>query len=876
MRISAVFFSLLIVCSTCLYAQTGETDGKLYAVPASKHKQVVKTEFIKVLNTDSMVVMDGDSISLVNDSISRVSPEDSIYKAANEAYTQYYIMKVNPSSDRDAAYNILLEVFMNYIKSMSTRNEEELEIIKDHIRKIRPEFEEAGIHYNQLGNNNKAYRFIECYLNIPRLPFYQGENFMRNLNYPNYVYLAATGAHNSRDYEASVSFFQEYIELGEKAYQEKCYEFLAKDLDFLKRWEDEATVLDEGLMNYPNNIEMLKTAIVLHTKTHNTDEAEVMLDRALAISPGDPDLLLHKATVNDKKGNFAEALPIYQRFFAADSTNLGLKERLAVCHYNLAGTFISKRNKAQDGDYIKRFSEDANKNYEQAIKLLSEILDEQQIGKKDYKLLYALKDAYKQTGKEADAKRIDDIINGGLYVDKDSENSVPNFNDWYKPKLESILAEWEKRGEFEPAADYVQRVNPESRKMLIMETRQECETLFIQEYGGYFNLDDLTIKPYDPDHETFRIQTRQGNIYLKVPLANDEAKEFKDNWNGVKIINPKLRVDKAGNMLLAMADVITPNGKIYKYDVNLPLVYGKVKIAQPEWDENDLLWAGDNTGGNKKDDAKIIDEPLNVGESIVDINIPQTKNENGNTFALIFANEKYKNVEEVPYALNDGRVFKQYCQNVLGVQEEHIVYLENATGNEMIAAIGRIQEFASVYEGVNLLVYYSGHGVPNPSTSEAYLLPSDASPRHIEQTGYKLSRFYKELATNSPNSVTVFLDACFSGVKKNGEVIDKEARGVAIAPAEEMPATNMIVFSACTGMQTAYPYENQKHGMFTFYLLRKLQEDKGKTTYQELEKYISENVKKKSLELRKKIQSPTVQTMLPKDTWKNWRLDKER
>ena len=844
---------------------------------ANMHEATMaETNFIMVLESDSVVIMNGDSIRLAaGDSLfmPRISPEDSMFKAATESNTQYYLMKVNPSSDKDVMYGCLLEGFMNYIKSLNSRSNEEILVAKDNIRKMRPEFEEAGIYYSQQNKNDKAYKYIECYLNIPRLPFYAGEEFMRNQNYATYVYFAAIGAHNAREFENAISFFQEYINLGEKANQEACYVNWAKDLDRLERYDEEVNVLDEGLMNYPTNIELLKTSISLYTKMHNIEKAQEMLDRALVVSPNDPSLLFFKATMDDENGNFADALPIYQKFYASDSTDIDIKKRLAICYYNLACVQINERNKAKEGNLIKDLTQKATSNYNDAIPMLNQILDAQPAGKKDRKLLYALEDAYKQTGKMDEAKRVKSMIDDVFVASGD--NTVPNFNDWYRPQLDAILAEWEARGEFEPAADYIKRVNPETRRMLIAQTRQACEARFINEYGGYFNLTDLTIKPYDPDHETFRIQTRQGDIYLKVPLANNEAAEFKNNWNKVIVANPQLRIDKEGKMLLAMADMVTPNGKTYKYDVNVPLAYGKTKIARPVWDDSDILLAGASDVGSKKDNGPRIEEDLVVGESTVDVNIPVTKNDNENTFALIFANEDYKNVEGVPFAKNDGKSFKRYCTDVLGVDDKHIIHVENATRNEMIAAIGRIQDFESAYAGMKLLVYYSGHGVPDPSTNESFLLPSDASPRYIAQTGYKLSDFYKQLTDKNPKSVTVFLDACFSGAKKDGQVMDKEARGVVIKPREEVPVNNMVVFSACSGSETAYPYTNQKHGMFTYFLLKKLQEDKGRTSYKKLAEYIAENVKQKSLDLNGKIQSPTVQTSLSKDVWGDWRLDKE-
>jgi hypothetical protein len=38
-----------------------------------------------------------------------------------------------------------------------------------------------------------------------------------------------------------------------------------------------------------------------------------------------------------------------------------------------------------------------------------------------------------------------------------------------------------------------------------------------------------------------------------------------------------------------------------------------------------------------------------------------------------------------------------------------------------------------------------------------------------------------------------------------------------------MPQGNMVVFSAAQGDETAYPNNDEKHGMFTYFLLKKLQ-----------------------------------------------------
>lgn len=815
---------------------------------------------------------------VISDTPVAVSKTDSLYAVANDLYAKYFTIKANPAANKDELYGTLLDCFTNYMACLDDLSDAQKNEVKDKCRKMRPEFEEAGIYYSGTAGNKKAYKYLECYLNIPRLPLFEGEQFPRNDNYPAYVYVVAAEAHNARDYETAVSYLQEYIELGSKNAQQTAYRFLANDLDLLNRLDEEAIVLEEGIMNYPNDLDLLKLALGLHTRRNNNEKAQEFLDKALALAPNDAGLQLFRANVEEKKGNFAEALPIYRRFFDQNPGDKALKKSLAFCYYNNGGTLLNQSNSATDAEQFKAQRDNATENFNQAITLLEEIYYDQEEQQKDQRVLFALADAYTQVGRTDDASKLRQTVDQtapDLSSVSNKKNNVPNFNDWYKPRLEKTLAEWEIRGEFEPAEKYVKRVNPTTRKELIAKTRAELEAEFIQEYSGFYNLDDLTIKPYDPDHQTYRIQTRQGDIYLKVPIADDEAKKFKESWNGVKLTSPQFKVDKSGKLLLATALFATPYGRSYIYNVNVPLEYGKIKISRPEWNDDDLADAGADVPVQQKERTTTVDEPLNVGESTVDVNIPDNKKrDNTNTFALVISNEDYKNVEKVPFALNDGRSFVRYCTRVLGLPDDNIIHISNATGNEMIDAIARVKDLESAYEGMRLIVYYSGHGLPDPSTGEAYLMPVDASPRSI-QTGYKLSRFYKELGENRPASITVFIDACFSGAKKDGQIMDVAARGVIIKAREETPANNMVVFSACTGNETAYPYSNQKHGLFTYFLLKKLQEDKGKTTYKKLADYIATNVKQNSLRLNGKLQTPTIQSALPASEWAEWRLDKE-
>lgn len=258
----------------------------------------------------------------------------------------------------------------------------------------------------------------------------------------------------------------------------------------------------------------------------------------------------------------------------------------------------------------------------------------------------------------------------------------------------------------------------------------------------------------------------------------------------------------------------------------------------------------------------------------VDENIPVASQKNNNAFAVIIANENYKAVAPVRYALSDGQIFYKYCEKTLGVPTKQIFFYPDATGNEIKRAISLIQQVSETFDEPQIIFYYAGHGIPDERNLTAYLLPIDGSGTDVT-TGYKLDDLYATLGQTNAANVTVFLDACFSGSKREDGMI-ASARGVALKAKTGVPQGNMVVFSAATGSQTAYPYKEKQHGMFTYFLLKKLQDSKGDITLKELGEYIKTKVSQTSIIENTKQQTPCV---IPSSslgtTWQNWMLKKK-
>lgn len=259
--------------------------------------------------------------------------------------------------------------------------------------------------------------------------------------------------------------------------------------------------------------------------------------------------------------------------------------------------------------------------------------------------------------------------------------------------------------------------------------------------------------------------------------------------------------------------------------------------------------------------------------SDVDFDIPMANNISNNTFAVVISNEKYQMEKAVQYAENDGKTFADYCKKTLGLPEKNVHFITNATLNNIKHEIKWLEDVIAVYHGdAKVIFYYAGHGIPDEQNKSAYLLPIDGYGSDVT-TGYALEDLYKALGSLPSKSVTVFLDACFSGAKRDGNML-ASARGVAIKVKQTIPVGNMVVFTAAQGDETAYPYK-EEHGLFTYYLLKKLQETKGNATLGELSDYIKEQVERQSIVTNGKLQSPSIMaTSLIGNEWKNWTLNK--
>ena len=249
-------------------------------------------------------------------------------------------------------------------------------------------------------------------------------------------------------------------------------------------------------------------------------------------------------------------------------------------------------------------------------------------------------------------------------------------------------------------------------------------------------------------------------------------------------------------------------------------------------------------------------------------NIPEGA-PNPHRYALIMGNEDYSSMIganseiNVPYALNDALVFKEYCIRAFGIPEDHIKFSPNATAGLMKERLDWLLGMAQTDPQAEIFFYFSGHGSNDEATNEPYLLPVDITGKNVKY-GVSLNQLYDDIAKHNVKAY-VFLDACFSGGSKSQQQLVAQ-KAVRIAAKMDVPQGYTLCFASSSGKQTSSVYHEKKQGYYTYFLIKTLQEANGNITMKELFDKTTAAVSK-ATHLLGKPQDP--QCMAPA-TWPEW------
>lgn len=309
-------------------------------------------------------------------------------------------------------------------------------------------------------------------------------------------------------------------------------------------------------------------------------------------------------------------------------------------------------------------------------------------------------------------------------------------------------------------------------------------------------------------------------------------------------------------------------------------IYPKAMLSEDNVDPIADLNLDDYTDAEPVDNSVAETQPIVVrqvrdaapGSSDIDTYIPTTNTKRENTFCVIIANENYiqKDTPKVKFAVQDGKTFYNYCIRTLGLPAENIRMAANAKYLDMKSMMEWMTKVANLYgDDANFIVYYSGHGVPDEK-GNCKLMPVDVSINDVNN-GYSLKELYTTLGNLATKSALMIIDACFSGNDRDDVcALDENHKGIRPVVSKEKVNGNVVVMTAASNSETALVYNEKAHGLFSYYLMKKLQETKGNVTYGELFSYVNKEVLRKSTVAMDKTQTPSVTySDNLAGTWKN-------
>ena len=808
---------------------------------------------------------------------------------SNEAYKEF-VQIANKDGDKTQMYDALYRCYTaTYaIVTHSEKTSAEYTQAIYNMKNLIPFLPNAAAYNSNNQSVGNAIKFARAYVDVVSLPDFADGGYTTQNAYSQLSYFAAANLVNRRQYEEAIPYLQAYLRSGDDKYRKSVFMNLIKACAQSNKYQLAVITLEQASDNYPTDYDIVSSAVNLCIDHKDNANLQKFVGKGLALRPDDETLLNIQGKLYEEGHNFEQALDIYKKLQVVHPKALDVLKHLAINNYNIGVQNYNKTLELKEKDpHIKSLQETSKEYFTYAVGHLKNIIISDPLS---LKYTQALAVAYNCIGDKENFNIINNklaSLGGGKIesnfipqliefngevkpsiaavatqqqsIDGDSqakeeEKGIPAYSAFAIPFIENRIDKWQQKDSYETLDEYRARMTEKNRDAKIQEMQKLAQQEYISKYESRVNLRHLELKPYDADHEVFLVTSPDvGEMVVPVPRSNNEARIFASNWNGMQFKNPKYFIDK-DHLALAQLTIITPSGKEYHYDNAAALNYTATNVEVHFDPINAGMLAANTSNANKQ---TIQQQNVKLGTSDVDENIPENPTTNNKTFAVVIANQNYTNVAGVPLALNDGLAFSKYCEKTLGMPAENVRYYADASYGTMLRAIRDIKNIASAFNGdINIVFYYAGHGIPNEATKDAYLLPTDADGTQTEGC-YSLNKLYTELGSTKAKEIVVFLDACFSGSKREEGML-ASARGVALKAKQEDPRGNMVVFSAASGDETAFPYSAKGHGLFTYYLLKKLQESKGDVNLGELSDYISENVKQQSVVINRKVQTPTA------------------
>ena len=220
---------------------------------------------------------------------------------------------------------------------------------------------------------------------------------------------------------------------------------------------------------------------------------------------------------------------------------------------------------------------------------------------------------------------------------------------------------------------------------------------------------------------------------------------------------------------------------------------------------------------------------------------------------------RHPSLAALPFAVHDAEVMAAYFNKVIGIPSEQVQLLtdEHAMKDDLIETL---EEWLprQTQPGSDVFIFIAGRGLVNPATGAVALIPHEADPASPLRL-ISLRRLHDALGRLPIQRAVLMMDLTWTSSSGEPSADGKEPMWDAMATA--LRGKKLLQIVGTSGREQAHPYEEGRHGLFTYFLLKGLsgaadQDQNGVVVFEELCGYVHEHVSVTAKEKYQEAQHP--------------------
>ena len=137
------------------------------------------------------------------------------------------------------------------------------------------------------------------------------------------------------------------------------------------------------------------------------------------------------------------------------------------------------------------------------------------------------------------------------------------------------------------------------------------------------------------------------------------------------------------------------------------------------------------------------------------------------SWAVIIGINKYQNMKNLKYAVNDANDIKEMFISKYGFKEDHIKLILNEDATRQNITRGFSDMLKQAGEKDRVVVFFAGHGetFTKPDGGEmGYLVPTDGNRDDLFLTSISMRELYDVAEISSAKHILYLIDACYGGL----------------------------------------------------------------------------------------------------------------